>query len=155
MEHKISIPNPCNENWNSMNPTEKGRFCMSCNKTVVDFTKMKNQEIQKYFVENSDEKICGHFKLTQVESDSNSNYSKFRNRFNHIKIKPVKFLALLSLTAVFSLSSCIMGKRAEVDGEPTVNTDSIHENETKNKLQTEKRKKDSLTIEEKSIKVKK
>ena len=47
MENKIRIQNPCNENWNSMLPDKKGRFCNSCNKTVVDFTKMKNTEIQK------------------------------------------------------------------------------------------------------------
>ncbi|MGC4039291.1 MAG: hypothetical protein QM710_00425 [Flavobacterium sp.] len=156
MENKIVIPNPCNENWNSMKPNEKGRFCMSCNKTVVDFTKMKNPEIQKYFVENSSEKICGHFKFTQVESDPNSNYSKFRNRFNRIQIKPLKILALLSLTAFFSLSSCMMGKRAQTtDGEPEIATDTIHENGTKNELQNEGHKTDSLTIEEKLVKEKK
>ena len=63
----ISVPNPCNENWNSMSADKNGRFCTSCNKTVIDFTKMKNTEIQKYFVENSNnESICGYYKFNQV-----------------------------------------------------------------------------------------
>ncbi|WP_309608991.1 hypothetical protein [Flavobacterium sp.] len=41
----ITIPNPCTENWNKMSKTEKGRFCNSCNKLVIDFSKMKNKII--------------------------------------------------------------------------------------------------------------
>ncbi|BFM44258.1 hypothetical protein CFS9_28990 [Flavobacterium sp. CFS9] len=70
MENKITVPKPCNENWNSMSPNKNGRFCGSCSKTVVDFTKMTTTEIQNYFVENSGkENICGHFKSTQIETE--------------------------------------------------------------------------------------
>tara|TARA_R110002049_G_scaffold65035_1_gene170911 strand:+ start:30583 stop:31479 length:897 start_codon:yes stop_codon:yes gene_type:complete len=66
--YAISIPKPCHENWNEMTPKEKGRFCDSCSKTVIDFTKMNTYEIQDFINENKNNRICGHFKQTQLDS---------------------------------------------------------------------------------------
>ncbi|WP_281235457.1 energy transducer TonB [Flavobacterium gelatinilyticum] len=66
--HKIIIPEPCHENWDKMTPSENGRFCMSCSKTVIDFTAMLPEEIQHYFIQNQNEKICGRFKNSQLAS---------------------------------------------------------------------------------------
>ncbi len=66
--YSISIPKPCHKDWNSMTPEEKGRFCNSCSKTVVDFTKMNTLEVQYFIHENKDNRICGHFKQTQLDS---------------------------------------------------------------------------------------
>lgn len=153
MENKISIPKPCNENWNSMSPYKNGRFCNSCNKTVIDFTKMNHPEIQKYFTENSGrERICGHFKLNQIESEESIKYDKLRTRFNRIKIKPIKKLALFSLSLVFTLTSC-MGKAA-VDGEPAViSNDTINESEINNDVENAEKLNDSIKKE--NIQVKK
>ena len=41
----ISIKSPCQENFESFEPTQKGGFCDSCQKEVIDFTKMSSQEI--------------------------------------------------------------------------------------------------------------
>ena len=65
---KITIPKPCHENWNTMAPEEKGRFCGSCSKTVVDFTKKSTTAIQDYLVENKNQAICGHFYKKQLNS---------------------------------------------------------------------------------------
>lgn len=144
MENKIIIPKPCNENWNSMSPNKNGRFCNSCNKTVIDFTKMNNPEIQKYFTENSgEERICGHFKLNQIETPERIKYDKLRSRFSRIKIKPIKKTALFSLSLVFTLTSC-MGKVA-VDGEPAViSNDSINESEINNNIENADIQNDSI-----------
>lgn len=133
MENKIRIQNPCNENWNSMSTEKKGRFCTSCHKTVIDFTKMKNTEIQKYFLENSNnERICGYYKFNQVENENTIKYTNLRNRFNQIKVKPIKIIALLSLSLLFSFSSCIMGKRSEKMPEDAIENDSINKKDTLN-----------------------
>jgi len=61
---KITIPEPCHENWDKMTPNENGRFCLSCTKTVVDFTSMLPDEIQHYFISNKN--VCGRFKSEQL-----------------------------------------------------------------------------------------
>ena len=59
---KIYIPEPCHENWATMTPNEQGRFCGSCQKTVVDFTNFTTQDIQNYFAKHYGQKVCGRFK---------------------------------------------------------------------------------------------
>ncbi|WP_394773654.1 energy transducer TonB [Flavobacterium sp.] len=65
---KITIPEPCNENWDKMSPKDNGRFCMGCSKTVVDFTTMLPNEVQHFFIQNQNNRICGRFKNEQLES---------------------------------------------------------------------------------------
>jgi hypothetical protein len=62
---KISIPEPCHENWFEMTPTKKGRFCCNCNKNVIDFTKSSDREILLSF--NETQKLCGRFKISQLD----------------------------------------------------------------------------------------
>lgn len=64
----ISIPKPCHQNWSTMLQEEKGKFCESCAKTVVDFTTSSDQEIADYFTLNLALKTCGRFKKNQLES---------------------------------------------------------------------------------------
>lgn len=66
--YSISIPKPCHEDWSKMTPNEKGRFCKSCTKTVVDFTKMNPDAIQDYLRNNKNQRICGHIKKSQLDS---------------------------------------------------------------------------------------
>jgi hypothetical protein len=66
---KISIPKPCHEDWNQMTPNEQGRFCLSCQKTVVDFTKMDKSEIQQYFQTAVNEKVCGRIKANDLAKE--------------------------------------------------------------------------------------
>jgi len=80
MRYKIEIPKPCNENWNKMTPTEKGVFCSSCQKEVLDFTKKSNNELASFLDENKN--ICGKFKPSQlginISSVETNKYSKFK-----------------------------------------------------------------------------
>ena len=75
---KVTIKEPCHENWDKMNPTEKGRFCGSCKTEVVDFTEMSKSEIKDYFVKSTSE-IC-----VRIEDDKLYNEKKSR-----IKMRPI------------------------------------------------------------------
>lgn len=66
--HKITVPEPCHENWDKMTPKDNGRFCLSCTKTVVDFTTMLPEEVQHFFIQNQDKSICGRFKKSQLDT---------------------------------------------------------------------------------------
>ena len=66
--YKLSVPNPCSEDWNRMTPKDKGRFCSSCDKVVIDFTKLSTYEIEDYIEANKDKQLCGHFKQSQLQS---------------------------------------------------------------------------------------
>lgn len=63
---KISIPKPCNENWNEMTPEQQGAFCKVCSKVVVDFSNMSNDEVISYLEKKKGEKTCGRFLISQL-----------------------------------------------------------------------------------------
>ncbi len=62
----LSIKSPCSENWNHFERTSNGGFCHSCNKNVVDFTKMSEREIIRYF-KNKPSNTCGRFHPDQLK----------------------------------------------------------------------------------------
>jgi hypothetical protein len=65
---QIKIDEPCHENWQSMTPNEQGRFCGSCQKTVVDFSVMTDQEILDY-ISKASHSICGRMSDDQMNKD--------------------------------------------------------------------------------------
>lgn len=112
--YSISIPKPCHENWNEMSPKEKGRFCNSCEKTVIDFTKMNSYEIQNFIDENKNNRICGHFKQTQLDSINLFIPSKVLE--NQKKFHKIFLLALLIVMGT-TLMNCTNknGNKQKID----------------------------------------
>jgi len=66
---QLQIPEPCHENWNKMAPGDKGRFCGSCQKTVVDFTEMSDMQLVAFFKKPSTGSVCGRFYNDQLDRD--------------------------------------------------------------------------------------
>ncbi|MGB6268263.1 MAG: energy transducer TonB [Olleya sp.] len=103
--YSIKIPEPCHEGWDTMTPKDKGRFCVSCNKTVVDFTKMDTYQIQDFLIENKDERICGHIKQEQLNS-INLRIPLQLIQQNHNVYKSFFFAVMIVMgTSLFSCSS--------------------------------------------------
>lgn len=61
----ISIKEPCTQNWDEMSPDNAGRFCASCQKTVIDFTKFSDEELSSYF-RQLEHFGCGRFTKKQL-----------------------------------------------------------------------------------------
>lgn len=112
---RISIENPCHEDWQGMTPEAQGRFCSACEKTVIDFSQMSDAEILQYFSQPRTEKVCGRFKSEQLspraegtkQLKNDGNYG--RGDFNHT-VQPSKqllhFAYLLVVVLGVGLSSC-------------------------------------------------
>ena len=66
---QLTIPVPCHENWDNMSPVEKGRFCSSCQKQVIDFSNMSDREIGQFFKKPSTGSVCGRFMQDQLDRD--------------------------------------------------------------------------------------
>jgi hypothetical protein len=50
-----------------MIPDATGRYCNSCQKSVIDFTAKTDEEIQQFILNNFNQPLCGRFKNTQVQ----------------------------------------------------------------------------------------
>lgn len=62
---QLLIPTPCHEDWQQMTPCEEGRFCSSCQKTVIDFTSWSDKALYEFFSTQKG-KFCGRFTSTQL-----------------------------------------------------------------------------------------
>ncbi len=65
----LTIPEPCHEAWDEMTPINKGRFCISCQKAVIDFTGMSDAQLVAFFKKPSTGSLCGRFAHDQLERD--------------------------------------------------------------------------------------
>jgi hypothetical protein len=89
--NQVHIPVPCHENWDAMTEAEKGRFCAVCQKTVVDFSQMNENEIITILNEKlQTEKVCGRFEKTQIEPKTS-----WTNKFS----QKLRYFALALLMA--------------------------------------------------------
>lgn len=55
---RFRIPKPCNEDWESMQQAENGRFCAVCQKCVVDLSGMSGKQIGEVYAKNGGQ-VCG------------------------------------------------------------------------------------------------
>jgi hypothetical protein len=81
---KILILQPCHENWHNMTPNEQGRFCGSCQKSVVDFSLMTDKEMLDYMAKVSGYTACGRFSNDQLNKNIKAGQSKRRFSWAYI-----------------------------------------------------------------------
>lgn len=102
-DFSISVPSPCHELWSEFTPTEKGRFCVACQKEVIDFTQWNEDQIKHYFTQAT-QSTCGRFRAKQLTS-------------YHEPIKPSRSWLSASLLAFVLL---IMSRPAEAQSKRKV-----------------------------------
>jgi hypothetical protein len=100
----LSVPEPCNKDWEQMTPAGTGRFCNACDKVVTDFTTMSDAELISFFARHAaGEHPCGHFRADQLNKTITvSAPSK--------KIKLFKLAASLLLAQVLFYQGKAFGK---------------------------------------------
>lgn len=62
---KVTVPQPCDADWDKMTPEQQGRFCSTCQTCVVDFTVFTDKELVDY-LKNARHKVCGNFTDKQL-----------------------------------------------------------------------------------------
>jgi len=66
-QFQLKIADPCHEDWDKMTTSEKGKFCGSCQKQVVDFTGMTDSQLAAFFKKPSTGSVCGRFFDDQLD----------------------------------------------------------------------------------------
>lgn len=112
---KISIPTPCHENLTLMDQTENGKFCLSCQKEVIDFTKMSDDDIVLYFInkKSGGAKVCGTFRADQVLENNKMIEIPIQTYF-YAKTNHQKFLWMLFAFMGMFFVSCDSKTKGEV-----------------------------------------
>jgi hypothetical protein len=54
---QLEVPQPCQEKWNHMTTTVVGKHCNACNKEVVDFSQMSDDQVLQYFSKSTNH-VC-------------------------------------------------------------------------------------------------
>ncbi len=110
---QLTVPTPCHENWDAMTPVEKGKFCGSCQKQVMDFTTMSDREIAQFFKKPSTGSVCGRFMNDQLDREI---------EIPKKRIPWLKYFFQIALPALFVSkvsAQKVMGKSAAPDGRDT------------------------------------
>lgn len=99
----LSIKTPCSEKFEDFLLTEKGGFCNSCQKEVIDFRNWTDNEVANHF-NNTTQRTCGYFREEQLKAYDNYAIplKKNRDKFWNVGIASVSLLSFLSFNASFS-----------------------------------------------------
>ncbi|NOQ74172.1 MAG: T9SS type A sorting domain-containing protein [Crocinitomix sp.] len=95
----ISIPEPCNEDFTKMTPTERGAFCGKCQIDTFDFRDLSTADINKAILQNKGQHLCGQFKGSQIDT-MNQGFMNWKNQ----KKQTFRSKFVLALVMVFGLT---------------------------------------------------
>lgn len=107
------IPKPCHEDWDQMSPTEKGAFCGSCKKEVLDFTDSSNSDIRVALTSATNPCV-------RIDSQKLDELN-FLEWFNYLSLrKQLKYAFLFACFIVFNFTSfsqdtLVQPQRIELD----------------------------------------
>jgi hypothetical protein len=105
MENKIKIiiSEPCSQAWNDLKKVEKGRYCASCEKVVVDFKMMTDKELLDYF-KHYQGSVCGIFNPMQLDRIIGENMTK---------IKPFRFSKFIASVMGLFISFSVKAQHSD------------------------------------------
>ncbi len=125
---------------------------MNCSKTVVDFTAMLPNEIQRFFIQNQNASICGRFKKSQLDSITIQIPDRILYSQTHYhKI----FLLALFIVMGTSLFSCADkdGNKKKIDKIEVVEDNKSQQNNSE-KIPSENSESIEVSVSQKNTRVK-
>jgi hypothetical protein len=121
----LTVNTPCSQKWSSFTPTREGGYCGSCNKVVIDFTKMTDAEILAYFT-NTGGHLCGRFLPTQLKSYHLREQVNVRPGFLLLKAGVLGALMLL-VAKPASASAIVVKAPLEINDNATTLSTNVRE----------------------------
>jgi len=116
---KLEIKEPCHEDWNKMKIGMISRHCGSCEKSVMDFTKMNRAEIITYILSNPNDQVCGRMNRDQFDFHHEDIPILIETLKNQKTPNPFLILALVCL----SLTACAQDQPVgNIDTPPVIET---------------------------------
>jgi hypothetical protein len=90
-----------------MNSRENGKHCLSCCKTVIDFTGWDSAEIANYLRTNSQQNVCGRVMRHQLESQGTIDKTSLLHNVMSSNIGGwKKFAAIVVIIFALQATSC-------------------------------------------------
>ncbi|SER27797.1 carboxypeptidase-like regulatory domain-containing protein [Pedobacter rhizosphaerae] len=100
---QITIPNPCQQDWDEMKKLDGYNFCTACSKCVIDFTGYSNAEIIKT-LSNAQGSVCGRLSLSQL------------NQLNyHLSVVPATNRNWMKYLGVLAIGASLIMHEAKAD----------------------------------------
>lgn len=93
------MDNPCQVNLDKMGATDNGVYCDKCAVDVYDFRNKTNSEIRAILIQQQENKMCGRFEASQIES-LNYDFDKWKLNSK----RSMQRAMIFSLVVVFGLT---------------------------------------------------
>lgn len=101
---QVTIPRPCSELWENFQHTNQGGFCKSCNKHVIDFTKLDDNAVLG-LLQNASVKVCGRLRSDQLKLYTAPPDLKIQPGLTLLKAGLLSMFMMLSAKPALSISS--------------------------------------------------
>jgi len=101
---KVTIKQPCHENWDNMKITMHSRHCLKCDKHLVDFRTFSRAEIIAYLLSNPVGSVCGKMSSQQFDFHIDD-YPALMEVLKQPRFQPKAFM-ILALIGASLFSSC-------------------------------------------------
>lgn len=133
MKYSVNIENPCSQDWNLMKDNYGGKFCSVCEKSVIDFTKLSDDEVLRVLKQNNF-KACGRFSEQQL----NRPFSETRSKTSFLP-----FFKIVSGLLLFGATEKVLAKNQPLKTETFIGNKKYF---SESDIQKYSAKNDSLKI---------
>ena len=117
MLNRINLSNlkACQQNWSEMTPTDRGRVCGKCKKTIIDFRGMTDQEVAHIHV-FEDRQVCGVYRPDQLAMPTKIIHPAEASSWKSIVVGMAGLLSGVQISAQ-NESTVIATEQLEIDPE--------------------------------------
>lgn len=132
---KVTIKEPCLEDWDNMKITMHSRHCLKCDKHLVDFRTFSRAEIIAYLLSNPVGSVCGKMSSQQFDFHIDD-YPALMEVLKQPRFQPKAFM-ILALIGASLFSSC------EQDSNVRGSVSKSHKTEIALRSKEQKKKKEN------------